>query len=113
VVAQLLPWTPFERPYFALTRGPYSKGEASNKSSASVFEATMRFFRIFSLLSTAPGVLCAEWIVPGAAWTDTDGKKINAHGGGIVKQGNTFYWIGHAATSQSSLSHLMRIKFLD
>lgn len=59
------------------------------------------------LLSYACGfVACArtavgatEWIAPGAVWTDTDGRKIDAHGGGIVKQGDTFYWIGFAASS--------------
>ena len=73
----------------------------------------MRFFRIFTILSIAPVVLCAEWIVPGAVWADTDGKKIDAHGGGIVKQGNTFYWIGHAAASQFLMLRSMRVGVLD
>ena len=37
-----------------------------------------------------------QWIVPGAVWTDTDGKKIDAHGGGVIKRGDTFYWIGQS-----------------
>lgn len=63
----------------------------------------MQLFYLILLLSGAYSVLGAEWIVPGATWTDTDGKKIDAHGGGIFKQGNTFYWIGHAAASQCPL----------
>ena len=25
---------------------------------------------------------------------DSEGKKIEAHAGGVIKQGNTFYWYG-------------------
>jgi hypothetical protein len=42
----------------------------------------------------ASGAFAASWIVPGAVWTDTDGVKIDAHGGGIVQHRNTFYWVG-------------------
>ncbi|KAI2617116.1 carbohydrate-binding module family 35 protein [Hypoxylon sp. NC1633] len=55
-----------------------------------------------SLLACAvPGVLGASWIAPGAVWYDTAGTKIDAHGGGVVKRGDTFYWIGHAAANQT------------
>lgn len=40
------------------------------------------------------GAFGASWIVPGAVWTDTDGAKIDAHGGGIFRHRNTFYWVG-------------------
>ncbi|KAI1123616.1 carbohydrate-binding module family 35 protein [Nemania abortiva] len=63
----------------------------------------MLLFYLTLFLAGVSGVLGAEWIVPGAVWTDTDGKKIDAHGGGIFKQGNTFYWIGHAATNQNPM----------
>lgn len=33
-------------------------------------------------------------IEPGAIWPDDRGKHIQAHGGGITKVGNTFYWFG-------------------
>jgi hypothetical protein len=33
-------------------------------------------------------------IRPGEIWPDTDGKHIQAHGGGIIKIGNTYYWYG-------------------
>lgn len=33
-------------------------------------------------------------IQPGAIWPDTDGNHIQAHGGGITKFGNTYYWYG-------------------
>ncbi|KAI9696512.1 MAG: hypothetical protein M1820_008140 [Bogoriella megaspora] len=55
---------------------------------------------LFSYLLTATGVLGAtSWIVPGAVWYDTAGKKIDAHGGGIVKRGNTFYWLGQSVAN--------------
>ena len=31
---------------------------------------------------------------PGAPWLDTDGNPIQAHGGGILCHGGTFYWYG-------------------
>ncbi|GHT03536.1 glycosyl hydrolase family 43 [Bacteroidia bacterium] len=33
-------------------------------------------------------------IVSGAEWLDTDGNRINAHGGGILYHGGTYYWYG-------------------
>lgn len=41
-------------------------------------------------------------IVPGAAWTDTSGNVIQAHGGGILKVGNTYYWHGEDKTTNSA-----------
>lgn len=32
--------------------------------------------------------------VPGAVWPDTDGRHINAHGGGIMYHDGTYYWYG-------------------
>lgn len=33
-------------------------------------------------------------ITPGGVWTDTDGKRIQAHGGSILPVGGTYYWYG-------------------
>lgn len=42
-------------------------------------------------------------ITPGRLWPDTDGRHINAHGGGVLKQGDTYYWFGeHKAETTSS-----------
>jgi hypothetical protein len=35
-----------------------------------------------------------EAIVPGALWFDQRDRHIQAHGGGILKQGDTWYWFG-------------------
>jgi hypothetical protein len=36
----------------------------------------------------------AQEIRPGDVWTDDRGKPIQAHGGGILKQGDTYFWFG-------------------
>ena len=36
----------------------------------------------------------AETIKPGELWPDDRGQHIQAHGGGILKFGDTFYWFG-------------------
>ena len=35
-----------------------------------------------------------EWIYPGEIWPDNNGNHVQAHGGGIVRWKNTFYWYG-------------------
>ncbi len=39
--------------------------------------------------SAASGV-----IVSATAWKDNNGNPVNAHGGGMIKVGSTYYWIG-------------------
>ena len=44
-----------------------------------------------------PGTDAAERVVTfrnGVFWTDTNGKRIEAHGGGFYKEGDTWYWVG-------------------
>ena len=36
----------------------------------------------------------AETFKPGEVWPDDRGQHIQAHGGGILKLGNTYYWFG-------------------
>lgn len=33
-------------------------------------------------------------LLNGAVWPDSDGEHINAHGGGVLKYGDTWYWYG-------------------
>ena len=35
---------------------------------------------------------CAAVFHPGANWTDTDGLLIDAHGAGLLRVGDTYYW---------------------
>jgi hypothetical protein len=54
---------------------------------------------IFLLFLPAPVYLCAQTysaFEPGVIWNDTEGNFINAHGGGILKYVNTYYWFGEA-----------------
>ncbi|MBP2000019.1 hypothetical protein J2Z69_001038 [Paenibacillus shirakamiensis] len=37
-------------------------------------------------------------IVPGTPWNDTNGNFIQAHGGGMIKVGSTYYWVGEDKT---------------
>lgn len=62
----------------------------------------MLFKSILALGLPLLSVAATSWIVPGAVWTDTKGQKIDAHGGGIVKVGSTFYWSGQSASTGKS-----------
>ncbi|KAA1467570.1 Arabinanase/levansucrase/invertase [Dentipellis sp. KUC8613] len=42
-------------------------------------------------------------IVAGATWTDTSGNVIQAHGGGFLKVGGTYYWFGEDKSHNSAL----------
>ena len=40
-------------------------------------------------------------INPGAVWPDNRGQHIQAHGGGIIKLGDTYYWFGEDRSPES------------
>jgi hypothetical protein len=40
-------------------------------------------------------------ITPGTTWKDTAGHLIQAHGGGMIKVGATYYWFGEDKTGES------------
>jgi hypothetical protein len=52
----------------------------------------------FALLAATPSTNlpspAADVIRPGAVWLDDRGQQINAHGGGVTKLGDTYYWFG-------------------
>lgn len=49
---------------------------------------------MFALMSAAMVAQEKDYIVNGAEWVDTEGNVINAHGGGMLKVGEYYYWIG-------------------
>ena len=49
---------------------------------------------MFALMSAAMVAQDKEYIVNGTEWLDTEGNVINAHGGGMLKVGEYYYWIG-------------------
>src|SRR5882724_2706547 len=45
----------------------------------------------------------SEGFHPGQAWNDTDGKPINAHGGGVLFHDGVYYWYGEFKTGTTYL----------
>jgi len=52
--------------------------------------------------SGLPTTPAASPILSGTIWLATDGSSIQAHGGGMIKVGNTYYWIGENKTNGAS-----------
>src|SRR5512143_2794639 len=46
------------------------------------------------LLLAGKAVGAPQTIKPGETWPDDRGRHIQAHGGGILKLGKTYYWFG-------------------
>jgi hypothetical protein len=56
-----------------------------------------RFLITFLALALLPQVSAAATqalIKPGSEWRDTQGHVVEAHGGGILDYGHTWYWFG-------------------
>jgi hypothetical protein len=51
---------------------------------------------VFCLLARVSNARAA--VIPGAVWLDDRGQPIQAHGGGILKVGDTFFWFGEDRT---------------
>jgi beta-xylosidase len=51
-------------------------------------------FRTLFVFLLLPLGLAASIIRPGEPWPDNRGQHIQAHGGGILKLGDTYYWFG-------------------
>jgi len=49
---------------------------------------------ILTLSSFVPALASPFLITPGSIWRDTQGNVIDAHGGGIIQVGPTYYWFG-------------------
>jgi len=48
-----------------------------------------------AVLASATGATAAPQLIrPGELWPDDRGRHIQAHGGGILKRGDTYYWFG-------------------
>ena len=53
-------------------------------------------------LLLAHGSLAGNQFTPGAVWLDTSNNPIQAHGGGILHTGKTYYWYGEDRTPGGS-----------
>src|SRR5207248_5109320 len=63
------------------------------------FEIRGRLMRVFlaCFLAVLTGLSvhgAAQVIRPGEVWLDDRGKPIQAHGGGILKKDDTYFWFG-------------------
>ena len=47
-----------------------------------------------AFLLSASGMRAADTFKPGDLWPDDQGKHIQAHGGGVIQLGDTYYWFG-------------------
>ncbi len=65
----------------------------------------MLLLRVMTILAMATAIRSASWIESGKAWYDTDGKKIDAHGGSIFQKDDVFYWIGFSVTQRKLDGH--------
>lgn len=73
-----------------------------------VFSRGGKFIHItYFLLAMLPLALSVSWIVPGAVWYDTDGNRIDAHGGQILRVNDTFFWVRQSPMALSSLHQNM------
>lgn len=63
------------------------------KTLLSLFVAAGLFMAL-PLTATAQDLSPLDRFYPGQLWFDTDGRLINAHGGGIMRLGDTYYWYG-------------------
>jgi Ricin-type beta-trefoil lectin domain/Glycosyl hydrolases family 43 len=57
-------------------------------------------------LGAQPASAAAVTITPGTVWTDTTGATIQAHGEGITKVGDTYYWLGEDKTAGSPFQNI-------
>lgn len=65
----------------------------------SIYNRAAAPMAIASLCLAAAVLLAApQTIKPGEVWPDDRGQHIQAHGGGIIKLGDTYYWFGEDRT---------------
>jgi len=53
-----------------------------------------KFALAAAFLLSASGMRAADTFKPGDLWPDDQGKHIQAHGGGVIQLGDTYYWFG-------------------
>jgi len=57
---------------------------------------------LFVLSASAQRALAGKTIRSGEIWPEDQGVHINAHGGGIMKYGDTYYWFGEHKSDHTS-----------
>jgi hypothetical protein len=84
--------------------GPYNKAQQyKEKMYIDLFNITLNEMRKNIIIFQLAVLMCFgsikldgqdKWIKPGENWNDTKGNPINAHGGGVIWHGGTYYWFG-------------------
>jgi hypothetical protein len=74
-----------------------SKRKTSSLVSRFIFPLSCLFVTAMQITVSAK----PETIEPGVIWRDTDGNVIQAHAGGILKEGNKYFWFGEDKTTGS------------
>lgn len=57
---------------------------------------------LMALSAGTAGAAAVGVITSGVPWHDNNGNVVNAHGGGMIKVGNTYYWIGEYKGADNS-----------
>ncbi len=71
-----------------------------------------RYFAVLAVSGALLLVLQAagpQTIRPGEIWPDDRGRHIQAHGGGILKVGDTYYWFGEDRSQDSTPPDVMSV----
>src|SRR3954447_26625190 len=72
-----------------------SGNRGSTRTAGGFLSTSMRYFTIFMAAAALVSTMhAAATINPGEIWPDDRGKHIQAHGGGILKLGDLYYWFG-------------------
>jgi hypothetical protein len=78
----------------------------------SLIRGLMRRVRIIECVALLPVVILSQRakgesasaeFVPGVQWLDTDGKPVNAHGGGVLFHEGVYYWYGEFKSGKTYL----------
>ncbi len=68
---------------------------------------------VLSGLGAAPAVGAPVTVVSGAATNDTTGAAVQAHGGGIIKVGQYYYWFGENRNSNGTFRYVSAYRSTD
>jgi hypothetical protein len=78
----------------------------SNHRTFLSWKRQLAFAALLSLI-VWPTVVDAQSVISsGTTWKDTAGSTIEAHGGGMIKVGSTYYWVGEDHSTANSFSGL-------
>ena len=57
------------------------------------------FLSVMFCLTTSTAAAAPQTIKPGEIWPDDRGRHVQAHGGGIIRFGDAWYWFGEDRTA--------------